>query len=50
MSAYRYHSSRPDTWTQPRPYCDASLRYMTYGPIRPMDEKRGLLSRLFGLG
>ncbi len=50
MSAYRFHSSPADNWTQPRPHRDASLRHMTHGPIRPMDEERGLLARLFRIG
>jgi hypothetical protein len=50
MSAYRFHSSPADSWSQPRPHRDASLRLMTHGPIRPMDEERsGLLTRLFRL-
>jgi hypothetical protein len=42
-----YHSSRADTWSMPRPHTDASLRYQKYGPIRPMEEDRGFLRRLF---
>jgi hypothetical protein len=42
-----YRSSRADTWSRPRPYSDPNLRYLRYGPIRPMDEDRGLLWRLF---
>ncbi|BBC71873.1 conserved hypothetical protein [Altererythrobacter sp. B11] len=49
MSSLSFRSSRPDSWTMPRPYRDASLRYATYGPIRPM-EQPGLLARLFGRG
>ena len=37
----------PDGWTMPRPYRDASLRYMMHGPIQPMEEP-GLLARLLG--
>ncbi|MCB2060351.1 MAG: hypothetical protein R3E09_04415 [Novosphingobium sp.] len=50
MSAYRYHSSRPHEWIMPRPHRDAHQRYLTYGPILPMDSDRkpGLLERLFG--
>lgn len=33
----RHISSKPDHWTNPRPYTDASLRYRAYGPIEPMD-------------
>jgi hypothetical protein len=47
MSSLSYRSSRPDGWVQPRPHQDASLRYMKYGPIQPMEEP-GFLSRLFG--
>ena len=47
MSSLSYRSSRPDGWIQPRPHQDASLRYMKYGSIQPMDEP-GLLARLFG--
>jgi len=47
MSSLSYHSSRPDGWVQPRPHQDASLRYMKYGKIQPMEEP-GLLARLFG--
>ena len=45
--AKMYHSSRPDAWTTPRPYTDASLRYMAYGPIQPMEEP-SFLQRLLG--
>ena len=47
MSSLSFRSSRPDTWTQPRPYRDPSLRYMQHGPIQPMEEP-GFLTRLFG--
>lgn len=47
MSSLNYRSSRPDSWTNPRPHSDASLRRRAYGPIQPMDEERGLLWRLF---
>ena len=47
MSSLSYRSSRPDGWIQPRPHQDASLRYMKYGPIQPMEEP-GLFARLFG--
>jgi hypothetical protein len=47
MSGLSYRSSRPDTWVQPRPFHDASMRYQMHGPIRPMEEP-GLLARLFG--
>ncbi len=47
MSSYSFRSSRPDGWTQPRPYSDATLRLMAHGPIQPMEEP-GFLARLFG--
>ncbi len=47
MASQSYRSSRPDGWTMPRPYRDASLRYMMHGPIQPMEEP-GLLARLLG--
>lgn len=47
MSAYRFHSSRPDHWVQPRPFSDASLRLQQYGPLQPMDPP-GFWQRLFG--
>jgi len=49
MSSLSYRSSRPDTWTQPRAYRDASTRYMKHGPIQPM-EQPSFLRRLFGWG
>ena len=42
-----FRSSRPDGWIQPRPYRDATYRYMSHGPILPMEEP-GFLARLFG--
>jgi hypothetical protein len=47
MASQSYRSSRPDGWTMPRPYRDASLRYMMHGPIQPMEEP-GFFARLFG--
>lgn len=47
MSSQHFRSSRPDQWTLPRPYQDASLRYIKHGPIQPMDQP-GFLARLFG--
>ncbi|WP_228242981.1 hypothetical protein [Porphyrobacter sp. GA68] len=47
MSTYTVRSSRPDSWVQPRPYCDESIRLRTYGRIQPM-ERPGFLARLFG--
>lgn len=50
MSAYMFRSSRPDRWIQPRPFCDAYQRYLTYGPIRPMEEQRtGFFAWILGL-
>lgn len=51
MSALRFRSSRPNAWVSPRPHTDAHQRFLTYGPIQPMDEGRpGLIWRLLGLG
>jgi hypothetical protein len=47
MSSQTFRSSRPDRWTMPRPYSDASLRHRTHGAIQPM-ERPSLLQRLFG--
>ena len=47
MSSYSFRSSRPDSWTNPRPYRDVSQRMMAYGKIQPM-EQPGFLARLFG--
>lgn len=46
MSSLQYRSSKPDAWTMPRAYQDASLRYMKHGPILPMEEP-GMLARFF---
>ncbi len=46
MSTSTYRSSRPDSWTMPRPYQDASQRRITHGPILPM-EQPSFFSRLF---
>ncbi len=46
MSSLTFRSSRPDNWTSPRPYSDASLRRHIHGRIQPM-EKPTLLQRLF---
>jgi len=48
MSSISFRSSRPDGWTVPRPYCDASLRFRKHGPIQPMTQP-SLLARLFRL-
>jgi hypothetical protein len=47
MTANRFHSSRPDTWTEPRTPQDPSMRLRTHGPIQPM-QRPGFLARLFG--
>ncbi len=47
MASQSFRSSRPDGWTMPRPYHDASMRYMKHGPILPMEEP-GFFARLFG--
>jgi hypothetical protein len=48
MSGLSFRTSRPDTWVQPRPHSDPSIRFRKYGAIRPMEEP-GLFARLFGL-
>ena len=47
MPINTYRSSKPDAWTCPRPVQDASMRYRTHGPVRPMQEP-GFFARLFG--
>lgn len=47
MSSISFRSSRPDGWTVPRPYRDASLRFRAHGPIQPMNQP-SLLDRLLG--
>lgn len=47
MSSFNFRSSRPDHWTLPRPYRDASMRYHVHGPIQPMEEP-GFFARLLG--
>lgn len=47
MSALSYRSSRPDQWAQPRPFSDASQRYIKHGPVLPLDQP-SFLARLFG--
>lgn len=42
-----FHSSRPDGWSSPRPYSDATFRKMAHGKIMPMHEPT-FLERLFG--
>ena len=46
MSSLQCRSSKPDNWTLPRPYQDASLRFQKHGPIQPMGEP-GFFARLF---
>lgn len=46
MPLRSYRSSRPDPWSVPRPYSDASLRMMKHGRILPMQDEPGLLRRL----
>ena len=48
MSSLTYRSSRPDNWTMPRAYSDATLRRMAHGPIQPMQQP-SFFERLFGL-
>jgi len=47
MMPTSYRSSRADSWSMPRPHTDPCQRFLKHGPIRPMDEDRGLLWRLF---
>ena len=47
MSNLSYRSSQPDAWTKSRPQRDPSQRFMTHGPILPM-EQPGFWRRLFG--
>ena len=47
MTSAPIHSSKPDKWSNPRPYSDASIRQMKYGRIRPMEEP-GFFERWFG--
>jgi hypothetical protein len=49
MTPVSFRSSRPDSWTVPRPFTDASQRYMSHGPIQPMQQERAFWRRLFGL-
>lgn len=45
------HHSRPDSWLDPRPYTDASLRRRKHGNILPMlDEPRFTLKSLILAG
>lgn len=46
-----YRSSAPCNFVMPRPHRDPSLRYMTNGPIQPMDYGRpGFAVRLLAFG
>ncbi len=47
MSHFTYHTSPPDRWVMPRPYRDANLRKLKYGPVAPMT-RPGLIARLLG--
>jgi hypothetical protein len=47
MSSLSFRSSRPDRWTDPKGFYDASLRRMTHGKIQPMYPP-SFLERLFG--
>lgn len=49
MTPVTYRSSRPDPWTMPRPFTDASQRYLKHGPIQPMTDERGFWRKLLGL-
>ena len=42
-----FRSSRPDSWTSPRPQSSVGLRSMSHGKILPMEEP-GFLEKLFG--
>ena len=48
MSSSVYRSSRPHDWVVPRPHTDAHQRFLTYGPVRPMEEPNWLERLLFG--
>ena len=49
MSSLSFRSSRPDRWSSPKPYSDASLRMKHHGKIIPMEEEPGFIARLFGM-
>jgi hypothetical protein len=49
MSAYTFHSSRPDQWVSPRPTRDPARRRAIHGPLQPL-ARPGLLARLLGQG
>ncbi|QZH75835.1 MAG: hypothetical protein JY451_04390 [Erythrobacter sp.] len=44
-----FRSTRPDSWTSPRPFSDPSYRAMAHGKILPMEEP-GFWERLFRRG
>ncbi|MEM7689899.1 MAG: hypothetical protein AAF291_12830 [Pseudomonadota bacterium] len=46
MTSASITTSKPDHWTVPRPFTDASVRLQKHGPIRPLEEP-GFLERLF---
>ncbi|WP_202131751.1 hypothetical protein [Aurantiacibacter rhizosphaerae] len=41
-----FRSSRPDSWSSPRSYSDATYRAMSHGKILPMEEP-GFFAKLF---
>ena len=41
-----FRSSRPDSWSSPRAYSDATYRAMSHGKILPMEEP-SFFARLF---
>ncbi len=47
--SHSYRSSRPDNWTRPRSFSDATTRRMAYGRVKPMEEP-GFFERLFDAG
>lgn len=47
MTKLSYRSSRPDSWSQPRPFQDPDMRRMKFGRIEPM-EKPGFFARFLG--
>ncbi len=49
MSAYTFHSSRPDHWVSPRPTRDRARLRAIHGPLQPMREEPPFLARLFGM-
>ena len=46
MSAYTFHSSRPDHWVSPRPTRDPARLRAIHGPLQPLEAHGGWLSRL----